>query len=374
MINVEFAVLFRRIPEETTRQASNSVARSVDLSDAAGRLKPEPGEEGRTAARSHDGNVTMIEGVARSYDVRNKVLYVDEVGESSILGATTGAAACSTARDSGSAERKIGGASAPTKLDGEGHSKGRRIAEDRCHRRCARHILDVKLLACLCPQGEELFKQLQAFSCAFEEDLARASLDLAVDAAADLGASCRWVFDDFVNDLLKGEVTMDALREEKLAVSAEGAAVSAVATVLRAAQRAVIARCESRRGIAKIRNMNFAAAAGAVGINAEIGKENLRRARARSSAVSLDQDRRRGVKRDPGAKGKDGAVAVDKSIAARMRFRCTTIVRERRHKAPGGAVEGAVPGNRRQTTKGMSSEVIRHDRRRHDLQYLARWT
>ncbi|CAM9249583.1 unnamed protein product, partial [Hapterophycus canaliculatus] len=372
MVDIQFSVSFRRLKaDQTAGPTSDGVATSIGSTETADRSSPGYGKEGRTAAPSEDGKETLVEGVARSYDVRNKVLYIGEVGASSIMSSAIGAAAGSTASGSRSAHHENEGESSPDKLASEECSKGRRIGEDQCNRCSARHVLDVELLACLCPQGDELFKQLQVFSCAFKAGLARASLDLAVDAAADLGASYRLVLDTLVVDILKGEVALEAYREEKLAAAVEVAAISVVAAVLRAAQRAIVARSGPGRDRAKRRRLGSAAAAGK---DVETGMEKLRLARVSSSIMIPDQGFGRAVNSDTGTKRRDCALVVDKSIAARMRFYCTTIVREKRRKAPGHAEEKALPGNGRQAANGTSSDVIRRDGTRYDVQYLAKWS
>ncbi|CAM9409837.1 unnamed protein product, partial [Scytosiphon promiscuus] len=368
MVSVNFAVSFRRLDtEEQAGPPPESVAISGGSIGTTSRPSAMVGEGARNAPLAEGGETTVVAGVARAYDVRNKVLYIDEIDPPTRLGATTDTAGPRLA------EHAIVSASAVHKLADEKNSKGRRTGEDQCDRRCARHVLDVTLSASLSPQGEELFKQLQAFVCAFKTDLARASLDLAVDAAADLGASCRLVLDTLVVDLLNGEVATETFEEEKLILAAKGVAVSAVAAVLRGAQRAVIARNESGSGRPRRRSFDPAATASAGSVT-ENGKEKLRRPGSSISVATPDQGSRGSSYGDTITKRKDSAAAVDESIAERMRFSCTTIVRERRHGAPGDAVEDAAPDKVRRTATGTNSDVTRRDGRRHDLQYLAKWT
>lgn len=364
MTNVHFAVSFRLEKEEAAERTLEDAIRSSGSNETAERERREGEEEEEERIETGTIGGAWVEGIAHSYDVRNKVLYIDTIDLESRPRTIAGAPACSTTGNSGIADKESVAASARTQLADEGQFG--RIGTEGGKRRhgCARHVLDVRLPSCSSPQGEELFDQLQAFSRAFKTGLARASLDLAVDAAADLGALCRLILGGFVVEILGEEIATEACRDERLAVAAERTATAAIGSVLRAAQRAVMLARRFASGRTAYRRKQSSAA---TNNNAETGKENLHHTRAPNS--SSFHETANGV---GDTSPRQYAADVDKSVAARMCFRCTTIVSERRRKALRNASAAAVSGVGVEGAAPLSSDVV--DRRRHDLQYLARWT
>ena len=358
MTNVEFAVSFRLGKEEAAERKLGRAVRSSGEAPRVGDL--EQAEEGR-ADLGAMGAAVWVEGVARSYDVRNKMLFIDP--ESSGGDCCPGAAG-GAARLTADCSRTVETESAATPAKNQPTDEGQRC------RRYARHVLDVRLLSCLSSHGEELFDQLRAFSCAFKTGLARASLDVAVDAAAHLGAVCREVFDELIFEIVRDDVATEAHRSKRLAVAAQGTATAAVGSVLRAAQRAVIlARRLVKRRAARRQNQSSVD----VVSNNGAGEERLQRVRTPNSNAAMENSSLHTV-------GKGGGeplpghrtVIIDKSVAARMCFRCTSIVTEKRRKVPRRIVEAPAAGMGGEGAANLSSRVM--DKKRHDLQYLARWT
>lgn len=354
MANVDFGVSFLLGEEEVAEQTWGGAARSPRETPTAGNLER---GEGRRAGTGASGTGVWVEGVARSYDVRNKMLFIDARDRDSSQGAP-GAAPHRTTDCGGKSETENAATLARDQpADQELHGRSR--AEQR-RRSYARHVLDVRLLSCLSPRGEELFDQLRAFSCAFKTGVVRASLDVAIDAAADLGTVCREVYGVLVSEIVKEGIATEAHRSETLAVAANGVATAAVGSVLRAAQRAtILARRFVSRRTARRENDHSSAA---VVNNTGTEEERLEHERTISVFNSLPDVAERSIgETSPG----HDAIIVDKSVAARMRFRCTAIVTEKRRKVPGSIVP--------EPAAGVGGEEMT-DRKRHDLQYLARWT
>lgn len=364
--SVEFAVSFRPGQEEAAEQTLGGTVRSPSENLPAGEL--ERGEDGQADAGAI-GTAVWVEGVARSYDVRNKMLFIhaNTNGGDNIPG-PAGAAASPTADCSGTAETE--NAATPARNQPTDEEKKHCTEEGQRGRRYARHVLDVRLLSCLSSQGEELFDQLRAFSCAFSTRLARASLDIAVDAAADLGAVCREVFGELVFEIVKDGVATEAYRNEELAVAAKGTATAAVGSVLRAAQRAVILARRLVKGRAARRKNQ--GSADVVSNNAP-GEERLHLVKVPNSITAVKKSSMHMVgKGDGESLPGHQTTTIDKSVAARMCFRCTAIVTEKRRKVPRRVVKASAAGVGGEDAASLSSGVM--DRKRHDLQYLARWT
>lgn len=363
MANVEFAVSFRlRGDEETVGGTLGDSVRSDGSTETPRDWKQhERAEDERT--RIIHGRGAWVNGVARSYDLRNKVLLIDEIYPEIGPGGTT-ATAHPTIDSSGPAENETGGAiSTQGQLPDEEQLKAwRSTGGERRSYRCSRHVLDVRLLSSLLPQGEELFDQLQEFSSAFKTDLARASLDVAVDAAAALGASWRLILDGLVGEIVEDEVVREACRNERLVVVTQNTAVVVVAGVFRAAQRAVV---RAGRLSSEAVLPNGGENDGTVGGNAETGPKKLG---ASISVASLANAVHGGNTQ------RASPVVVDKSVAARMRFSCTTIVSERRHTAATVVAAAVASGAREESAADSSSDVIRRNKKRRNLQYMARWT
>lgn len=296
--------------------------------------------------------------------MRNKVLYIDTLDPESHPGTIAVVPVYSNTGNNGTAnnEKAVAGSAGIHPADaGQCGGTGTKGAES-CHG-YARHVLDVKLLSCSSPQAQELFDQLQEFSCAFKTDLVRSSLDIAVHAAANLGAFCRLILDGFVVEIIEEEVATEACREERLAVAAELTATAAIGNVLRAAQRAIMVARRSALGRARCQPNEFSTV---TNINAELSKENLHRTRTSNS--SLSHVTTNGV---GGTSSGQFAAVVDKVVAGRMNFRCTAIVSERRRKARWNASEIAAPGVDAEEAPALAPTVT--NRRRHDLQYVAKW-
>lgn len=354
MTSTEFLVAFRPGDEGEAEQTLGGGAWSRGSSDSPRDGRRDRREQERIAGAA--AGTGWVEGVARSYDMRNKMLFIDPSLES----AACHRAAARSTNGGGGARGEADNAAVLASIPCADKDKdGRRGAQEpRPLSCCARHVLDVRLLSCLSPRGEELFDQLRTFAAGFKTGLARASLDLAIDAAADLGALCRAILGELVVELVERDVATEACRDERLARAAGRAAVAAVGGVLRAAQRAVIlARHVAMKGIARRRKGPPAAAAAAT--NTGGGKLH----RAKSSKHVMD-----GGGGDTNESRSDAAAVADKkSVALRMCFRCTAIVSERRRaKAERGAGAGG------DGAASLSSGLAK--RKRPDLRYLARWT
>ncbi|CAB1098133.1 unnamed protein product [Ectocarpus sp. CCAP 1310/34] len=363
MANVEFAVSFRlRGDEEIVRGTSRDRVRCDGSTETPRDWKQRERAEDEQIRIIH-GRGAWVNGVARSYDLRNKVLLIDEIYPDTGPGGTT-AAAHPTIDSSGPAENETGAAiSTQGQLpDEEQLRHWRSTGGERRSYRCSRHVLDVRLLSSLSPHGEELFDQLQEFSSAFKTNLARALLDVAVDAAAALGASCRMILDGLVGEIVEDEVVREACRNERLAVATKNTAAVVVAGVFRAAQRAVVraGRLSSQAVLT-----NGGEIDGTAGGSAETGPKELV---ASISVASLANAVHGGNTQ------RANPVVVDKSVAARMRFSCTTIVSERRHTAATVVAAAARSGAREESAADSSPDVIRRNRKRRNLQYMARWT
>lgn len=367
MTCVEFAVSFCLGKEEAAELPPGRAVRSPRETRHVGEL--ERVDEGR-ADTGDTGAAVWVEGVTRSYDVRNKMLFIDTNGGDSSNPATTGAAARPATDCNGKAGTEY--AATPVRrqpANEQQHGRTRTEEGQRC-RSYARHVLDVRLLSCLSSRGEELFDQLRAFSCAFKTGLARASLDVAVDAAADLGAFCREVFDEFVSEILEEGVAAEAYRNEQLSVAAKGTATAAVGSVLRAGQRAVILarRIVSGRA-ARRKNQNSATMVS----NTGTGEETLHRARTPTLIAAVENSSLRVAGRCSGEPSAGHhAITVDRSGAARMCFRFTAIVTEKRRKVPRKIVAAPAVGVGGEDAANLSSGAA--NGRRYDLQYLTRWT
>ncbi|CAM9892025.1 unnamed protein product, partial [Ectocarpus fasciculatus] len=362
MANVEFAVSFRlRGDEETVEGTSGDSARSDGSTEIPRDWKHERAGDERN--RTIHGRAAWVNGVARAYDLRNKVLLIEEIYPDTDSGGTTHTAH-PTIGSSGPIENKTEGAiwTQGQLPDEEQLRDSRSPGGERRSYRCSRHVLDVRLLSSLSPEGEELFDQLQEFSSAFKTDLARASLDVAVDAAAALGASCRLILDGLVGEVVEDEVVREACRNERLAIITQNTAAVVVAGVFRAAQRAVVraGRLSSEAVLAKGGENN-----GTVGGNAETGPKKL----GASIPVATLANAVHGSNTQ-----RANPVVVDKSVAARMRFSCTTIVSERRQAAATVVAAAPASGAREESATDLSSDVIRRNRKRRNLQYMARWT
>ncbi|CAM9245490.1 unnamed protein product [Ectocarpus sp. 12 AP-2014] len=363
MANVKFAVSFRlRGDEETVGGTSGGIVQSDGSTETPRDWKQHERAEDEQIRIIH-GRGAWVNGVARSYDLRNKVLVINEIYPEIGPGGTT-ATAHPTIDSSGPAENETGGEiSTQGQLPDEEQLRGwRSTGGERRSCRCSRHVLDVRLLSSLSPQGEELFDQLQEFSSAFKTDLARASLDVAVDAAAALGASCRMILDGLVVEIVEDEVVREACRNERLAVATQNTAAVVVAGFFRAAQRAVVraGRLSSQAVLT-----NGGETDGTAGGSAETGPKKLG---ASISVASLANAVHRGNTQ------RANPIVVDKSVAVRMRFSCTTIVSERRHTAATVVAAAARSGAREESAADSSSDVVRRNRKRRNLQYMARWT
>lgn len=134
---------------------------------------------------------TWIRGVGRWFDVRNKVMYVDYGRERS---GTT---------DSDNRETN---STCPGGQGGLGPSNG-----GTHYQAC--HALDVVLTSCLSPRGAELFNQLQSYAVSWKTSLAAEVLCIAIDAAAEIGAWCRFVFHEVAAEVVF-QVAGQAFEEE----------------------------------------------------------------------------------------------------------------------------------------------------------------
>lgn len=207
MTSVNFAVSFC----QGQKSPENVVECVADVRKSAAFCVEEvKGERGRGTGVAWRG------GVARWFDLRNKVLYIENNSEEEGSDKT------------GNVEASI----APPPLlavvgrEGEdgaaGDNTGAAIGR-RCH---PRSILDVRLTCCLSPRGGELFDQLRIFSCEWKDRLARDVLDVAIDAAAELGALFRFVvLGDYTRDIVT-EVAREAHYDEQCIAADVAAALA----------------------------------------------------------------------------------------------------------------------------------------------------
>lgn len=166
--------------------------------------------------RGRGTGVAWRDGVARWFDLRNKVLYVEHNSE-----------------EEGSDKTGNDEASIPPPpilavvgREGEDGAAGDNTVPAIGRRFHPRSILDVRLTCCLSPRGGELFNQLRVFSCEWKDRLARDVLDVAIDAAAELGALFRFVvLGDFTRDMVT-EVAREAHNDEQF-IAADAAAALA---------------------------------------------------------------------------------------------------------------------------------------------------
>lgn len=183
MIGIHFSVSFRLARVDLTplgRGAPSDLCRDTEA-------KNSPSEAATTM---------WIKGIARWFDVRNKVMYV-EYGEE--RGGTT---------DSDNRETK---SMCPGGQGDLGPSNG-----GTHYQAC--HALDVVLVSCLSPRGAELFNQLQAYAVSWKTSLAAEVLCIAIDAAAEVGAWSRFVFHEVAAEVVL-QVARAAVEEELRRVS-----------------------------------------------------------------------------------------------------------------------------------------------------------
>lgn len=206
MTSVNFAVSFC-----LGRNSAENVAGGVyGSSKRAGSCREKVEEEQRGCGTG----VAWRDGVAHWFDMRNKVLYIDHN------------------REEESAERNNRTAVPPPPVAAVVGREGEDGVDSDMEpdiRRCChpRSILDVRLTCCLSPRGGELFEQLQAFSCEWKDRLARDALDVAIDAAAELGALFRFVVLDNVTREIVTEVAREVHNDEQR-IAADAAAALAV--------------------------------------------------------------------------------------------------------------------------------------------------
>ncbi|CBN80035.1 hypothetical protein Esi_0022_0146 [Ectocarpus siliculosus] len=144
MANVEFAVSFRlRGDEETVGGTLGDTVRSDGSSETPRDWKQHERAEDEQIRIIHRRGA-WVNGVARSYDLRNKVLLIDEIYPEIGPRGTT-ATAHPTIDSSGSAENETGGAiSTQGQLPDEEQLRDwRSTGGERRSYRCSRHVLDL---------------------------------------------------------------------------------------------------------------------------------------------------------------------------------------------------------------------------------------
>ena len=234
LISVKFSVSFRPSRADKMLQERQTPSTS-----------PREVRDGREDSLSGAGG-TWTEGIVRWFNVRNRVMYIEDVGERDRRNASN---------DKGAPDNvdpcpypTTDGEDVPVSWSYDGQAISSRYQ--------VRHALDVVLVSCLSPRGAELFSQLRAYVVTWKELLAAEMVDSAIDAAAEVGARCRLVLDEVVAEVV-AQIAQEALGEGRCAVAAaakaEVAAKSAAeaevgsvvtATAFQEAQALVAARNE----------------------------------------------------------------------------------------------------------------------------------
>lgn len=299
---------------------------------------------GRTSRRGSEnedqasGIWAWVEGIARGYDVRNKILYIEKKEDGTAIEATATVDVTDEHRNSAVVDHWEGGKK----------ENGPDAATTRQHS-YARGILDVRLISCASPRGEELFKQLQNFTRKWEEALACDMLGLAIDAAAIFGASCRFVLDGIASEVVEETVT-GALHDEELAIIA-AAEIAAATAALEAAKNEA-----KQRPITSIPPPTN----GLKDTPTEADPLHQQHPQAKSSILTTTH-----MTETPATCKLTSTKAVDENFAAGLSFQCTVIVKEK-YKAAEWIAQAGVGDQ-----ASLNSAKPPSERKRRDRQYLA---
>lgn len=219
LARVEFRVEFRLERPGFKRQESNTRQRRK----AASGMEDEKEEGAKVGGR----NRGWTEGVARWIDLRNKILYIREVGLDPDDASTVTAADEHALLPPDLLKPSITGDLRNNGISSFGCNES---LESKYH---PTSILNAKLLACLSAEDHELFRQLVTFCTAWKTSAAREAVDIAVEAAAQLGNVLRLFFYGVIDDLVL-EVASETLAGETHDVEA-----AAKAEAMEAAEAAV---------------------------------------------------------------------------------------------------------------------------------------
>lgn len=302
MISIEFAVSFRKGASTHTSDGGNFCTTSMPKLE----------------------NAEWAEGIARWYDVRNKVMYIDDIE-----------------RDNNSGDSETAAAIAPAQRLQDSAGNDQRV--DRAEQGpFPRHVLDVRLTSCISPRGAYLFDQLKAFAREWKEALVADMLHLVIEAAADLGLMCLFVFDGFVVEVA-ASVAKDVHRSEHIA-----AATATVATVKASTKNEAFALQAALTTSPEEQEV--------VPTQDEGDHPLYARSTTPTSAENAHKEHDTPVKH-----------VVDKNTFDQLNFRCTAIITERDKsaKSTGGSVSEKLD---------PSHAAIRQERTRHDRQYMAKFT
>lgn len=307
MISVEFTVFFR----------TGAKAYTSDDGDPS------------TTSTPKVETVGWAEGIARWYDVRNKVMYIDSIEPNNSSGEAEAAVTVARARrppDNGGSDQHDNRA-------GQGSFP--------------RHVLDVRLMSSISQRGAELFDQLKAFTREWKKALAADMVHQVIEAAADMGSICLYVFDGVVAEVA-ANAAKDVHHGEQLTAAAAAATATAVATI----------KTSTNNGTLSLQTASTTAPERqGVGPTQAEGDQLPHTILTTISNTADCAQIESGTPPD----------VVDKTTFDQLSFRCTAIITERdksRKSTAGSVSEKLDP----------TPEAIRQERTRHERQYLARFT
>ncbi|CAN0056698.1 unnamed protein product, partial [Discosporangium mesarthrocarpum] len=144
------------------------------------------GENGVEQKQEREGKrVKEVRGIAKQFDMQSKALYISEV----LSITTTPAAETNVGMDVSTGNRE-GGECRDSKSREERSCEGTEVCEKslipngKSCRLYIRSVLDVKLLECLSPRGQELFTQLNDFVWRWKHTAVRTVIEDAIEEAA----------------------------------------------------------------------------------------------------------------------------------------------------------------------------------------------
>lgn len=172
---------------------------------------------------------SWTEGVVRWVDLRHKILYIEEMNLNLDEVSMVAAADERTHLPPDPLNPSTTVDSMKNENGSRGSMKGREeLASGALHIQYhLRSVLDVKLLTCSSGEDHELFQQQAMFCTAWKVSAAREAVDIAVEAAAQLGNMLRLLFDGIADDLIVEVV--DEKHSEELAAKATAALEAAAA-------------------------------------------------------------------------------------------------------------------------------------------------
>ena len=317
MTSIEFAVSFRK---GASTQGSGLDGSSIIISKPA---------------------VRWTEGLARWYDVRNKVMYIDDIERDNDV-----------ERDDCSGDAEAAVAAVPAQRL---PCTARNDQDDGRAERAPfpRHVLDVRLVSCISPRGAELFGQLIAFSREWKEALAVDMLDLVIEAAADLGSLCGLVFDGVVADVA-AIVAKNVYHGVHLAAANATATAAVAATTKASTSTSTVLDLQAATMIRAPEGQELVPAQQEEGGQQPLHVRSTTPTHAESAhKVEGDAPLERAV--------------VDRDTSDKLSFRCMAIITER-GKSGKPVSEGA------SEEAGLNSAANKQERTRHDRQYLASFT